>query len=207
MGTRTHPSSPLTRRLYALAKRELTGTGYGSRLFVDALGVAAMRTVLRVYGRGPTDRDGGRSTLNSAALLRALEFLHDHALGNVALSDVADAVGVNRRVLEKAFRAELGHGINEELIQARLRAVANRLETTDLSVTDIASQTGYTRPNHLFRTFRKQVVPEGKARVNKELAKCRVQVRRSGEGNADGAKQLSQADAKQSPIKRQVPSV
>ena len=33
--------------------------------------------------------------------------------------------------------------------------MARRLETTDDSVTDIASQTGYTRPNHLFRTFRR----------------------------------------------------
>ena len=71
------------------------------------------------------------------------------------MEEVAAAVGVHGRLLEKAFRRELGRGVNQELVRTRLQAVARRLEVGDESVTDIASKTGYTRPNHLFRTFRK----------------------------------------------------
>jgi transcriptional regulator GlxA family with amidase domain len=93
--------------------------------------------------------------VGAARYARALRYIWDHfANSTLSVADVAAAVGVNRRVLEKAFREELAHGINEELIRTRLRAVARRLESGNESITDIASQTGYTRANHLFRTFR-----------------------------------------------------
>jgi LacI family transcriptional regulator len=85
----------------------------------------------------------------------ALRFIWDHYAQNaLSVDDVATAVGIHRRVLEKGFRRELGRGINQELVRTRLKAVTLRLETSDDSITDIASQTGYSRPNHLFRTFR-----------------------------------------------------
>ena len=59
----------------------------------------------------------------------------------------------NRRLLEKAFRRELGRGINQEPGCTRLRAVVQRLKSSEDSVTDIAVKTGYTRQIHLFRTF------------------------------------------------------
>ncbi len=87
----------------------------------------------------------------------ALRFIWDHyAQSALSVDDVAAATGIHRRVLEKGFRRELGRGINQELVRTRLKAVTLRLETTDDSITDIASQSGYSRPNHLFRTFREQ---------------------------------------------------
>jgi LacI family transcriptional regulator len=140
-------------------RHDLEGMAYEAAALLDRLmaGKKAPRRIRRVPPRGIVTR---RSTdilaVDDPRVARALRFIWDqYSRATLSVPDVAQAVGVNRRVLEKAFRAELGHGINEELIQARLRAVVNRLETTDLSITDIASQTGYTRPNHLFRTFRR----------------------------------------------------
>jgi LacI family transcriptional regulator len=140
-------------------RHDLEGMAYEAAALLDRLmdGKKAPRKIQRVPPKGIVTR---RSTdivaVDDPQVAKALRFIWDHyARSALSVPDVAEAAGVHRRVLEKAFRAELGHGINEEVIQTRLRAVVNRLERTDLSVTDIASQTGYTRPNHLFRTFRK----------------------------------------------------
>jgi len=140
-------------------RHDLDGMAYEAAALLDRLmdGGEPPGEITRVPPKGiATRRSTDIVAVNNRKVARALRFIWDHyARSTLAVPDVAEAVGIHRRVLEKAFRAERGHGINEELIQARLRAVVNRLETTDLSVTDIASQTGYTRPNHLFRTFRK----------------------------------------------------
>lgn len=140
-------------------RHDLEGMAYEAAALLDRLmdGGAPPASIPRVRPKGITTR---RSTdilaVDDRNVAGALRYIWDHfATSTLSVDDVAEAAGVNRRVLEKAFRKELSHGINEELIRTRLRAVARRLETTDDSVTDIASQTGYTRPNHLFRTFRR----------------------------------------------------
>jgi len=140
-------------------RHDLEGMAYEAAALLDHImeGGEPPCVIKRVEPRGiATRRSTDIVAVDDPQVAKALRFIWDHfARSTLSVVDVAEAVGVNRRVLEKAFRTERGHGINEELIQARLRAVVNRLETTDLSITDIASQTGYTRPNHLFRTFRK----------------------------------------------------
>ncbi|MGD7653915.1 MAG: XylR family transcriptional regulator [Verrucomicrobiales bacterium] len=139
-------------------RHDLEGMAYEAAALLDRLmdGGEAPAEILRVPPKGIAKR---RSTdilaVGDGRVARALRFIWDHYGRNtLSVGDVADAVGVNRRVLEKAFRRELGRGVNQELVRTRLRVVVQRLETTDESITDIASMTGYTRPNHLFRTFR-----------------------------------------------------
>ncbi|MHC4987375.1 MAG: helix-turn-helix transcriptional regulator [Planctomycetota bacterium] len=64
---------------------------------------------------------------------------------------------MSRRVLEIAFRRDAGRTINDEIIHVRLEKVKDMLKTTDMSIIDISAATGFTRPNYLFRTFRKHL--------------------------------------------------
>ena len=139
-------------------RHDLAGMAYEAAALLDHLmaGGRPPPEIKRVPPKGIAAR---RSTdivaVDDRNVAAALRFIWDHyALNNLSVDDIAAAAGIHRRLLEKAFRRELGRGINQELVRTRLKAVTLRLETTDDSVTDIASQTGYTRPNHLFRSFR-----------------------------------------------------
>jgi LacI family transcriptional regulator len=139
-------------------RHDLAGMAYEAAALLDHLmdGGKPPTELIRVQPMGIAAR---RSTdivaVDDRNVATALRFIWDHyALSSLSVDDVAAASGIHRRVLEKAFRRELGRGINQELVRTRLKAVTLRLETTDDSITDIASQTGYSRPNHLFRTFR-----------------------------------------------------
>lgn len=139
-------------------RHDLAGMAYEAAALLDRLmdGGKAPAEIKRVQPKGIAAR---RSTdiiaVDDRDVATALRYIWDHyAQSALSVDDVATATGIHRRVLEKGFRRELGRGINQELVRARLRAVTLRLETTEDSITDIASQTGYSRPNHLFRTFR-----------------------------------------------------
>ena len=139
-------------------RHDLAGMAYEAAALLDHLmnGGMAPSELKRVRPKGIAAR---RSTdiiaVDDRDVAAALRFIWEHySQSNLSVDDVAAASGIHRRLLEKGFRRELGRGINQELVRTRLKAVTLRLETTNDSITDIASQTGYSRPNHLFRTFR-----------------------------------------------------
>ena len=156
-------------------RHDLAGMAFEAAALLDRLmnGGSPPRKLKRVQ---PTGIAARRSTdiiaVDDRHVAAALRFIWDHYAQNaLSVTDVAAGTGIHRRVLEKAFRRELGRGINQELVRTRLKAVTQRLETTDESITDIASQTGYSRPNHLFRTFREHFgVSPSQYRENHRLA-------------------------------------
>jgi len=85
---------------------------------------------------------------------RAVRFMWDHLAENLSVDDVADAVSVNRRALERLFRRELDRGVNAELRRRRLEVCCALLRTTELSVSDLAPRIGFRSKHHLHTSFR-----------------------------------------------------
>ena len=140
---------------------DLEGMAYQSAALLDRLmsGKSAPKNIPRVPPTGVvTRRSSDILAVNNLEVAKALRFIHDqYANALLSVNDIVDATTVSRRPLEKAFRLELRRTINEEVVRVRLEKVKDLLTTTESSVTDIASQTGFTRPNHLFRIFRRQL--------------------------------------------------
>ena len=83
----------------------------------------------------------------------ALRYLWDRLDQNLSVNGVADAVGVSRRKLERAFRRHLQRGINDELRRKRLEEFCRLLRTTDHSVTDLAPAVGFRNLTNLYKAF------------------------------------------------------
>ena len=80
------------------------------------------------------------------------------------------ATDLSRRPLEKAFRNEMKRSLNEEVVRLRIAQVKKLLTTTRLKVVEVAARTGFSRPSHLFRTFRKLVGMSPKIWRNRQAA-------------------------------------
>jgi len=106
--------------------------------------------------RGVVDR---RSTdvlaVPDPVVVRAMRFMWDHVDQNISVDDVAAAVGVQRRKLERAFRIHLKRGVNAELRRKRLERLRELLETTDLSIAAAGALVGYRSRDYLHMSFRK----------------------------------------------------
>jgi LacI family transcriptional regulator len=140
---------------------DLEGMGYRAAVLLDRLmsGKRLPKKNPRVIPKGvATRRSSDMLAVNDLDVAKALRFICDK-FTNALLSvdDIVAVTSVSRRPLEKAFRHELRRTINEEVLRVRLEKVKDLIITTELSVAQISKLTGFTRPNHLFRIFRKQL--------------------------------------------------
>ena len=84
---------------------------------------------------------------------RALRFMWDNFERDLSVPDVAGEVGVNRRMLERSFRVELGRTVREELRRRRLDTACGLLRSSNDSIADIAAKVGYRSSQYLHRAF------------------------------------------------------
>jgi len=69
--------------------------------------------------------------------------------------DVADACGVNLRTLNRSILKHLGRSVAEDIRQVRLRHARNLLSTTELNISEIAEQSGFSNLLHLRRSLKR----------------------------------------------------
>jgi LacI family transcriptional regulator len=140
---------------------DLEGMAYQAAALLDRLmaGGPPPDEVIRIQPKGViTRRSSDIIAVDNLQLARALRFIRDHYPSPLlGVEEVAAATDISRRQLEKAFRRELNRSLNEEIVRVRLEKVKELLTTTTLKVVDVAAMTGFSRPSHLFRTFRKSV--------------------------------------------------
>ncbi len=140
---------------------DLEGMAYKACALLDRLmaGRKPPKEVIRVPPTGLVTR---RSTdivaVDNLQVARALRYIKDqYANPLLGVADVVAATDLTRRMLEIAFRKEMKRTVNEEIMRLRMEQVKKMLTTTDFKVAEVARRTGYTRPSHLFRTFRKTI--------------------------------------------------
>jgi LacI family transcriptional regulator len=114
----------------------------GSRIIVPATHVVARRSTDFV-------------AVADSQLAKALRCIRDLAhLGNLGVTEVARAVGLSRRALERRFRGELGASIHQHIRKVRTDQIARLLVETNLPVAHIATSLGFTDVRHFARYFR-----------------------------------------------------
>jgi len=93
--------------------------------------------------------------VSDPAVARALRFMWDHLEQSLSVDNIAAEVGMSRRSLERAFRRELGRGVNAELRRRRLERCCELLKTTDTLIVDLAPLVGFRSADYLHAAFRR----------------------------------------------------
>ncbi len=86
----------------------------------------------------------------------AVRFIRDHAFEPIQVGDVAGAVSVSRRSLERRFRARLGRGLWEEIRRVRMVRARELLASSDLAIAQIAARAGFGESKQLATVFRQE---------------------------------------------------
>lgn len=161
---------------------DLEGMAYQAAALLDRLmaGKKPPKETLRVPPTGVVTR---RSTdivaVDNLQVARAVRYIGDHYSNPLlGVNDVVAASNLSRRDLEKAFRKELKRTPNEEIVRVRIDAVKKLLNTTTLKAVEISAKTGFSRPNHFFRTFRKLVGTSPKIYRRRQKARAQTPVGR-----------------------------
>lgn len=139
---------------------DLERMAYEAAALLDRLmdGGRAPREVRRIPPKGLVVR---KSTdilaVPNRPVATALRYVWDNCTNPLlSVPDVVAAAGISRRPLEKAFRRHLSRSIHEEIARVRMEKAVDLLRKTRETTGAIARETGFGRPNHFFRSFRKR---------------------------------------------------
>lgn len=85
----------------------------------------------------------------------ALHYIADNLSRPFGAQEIADALKINRNLLDSLFRKDLGTSVGAEIKRQRLARVRKLLEETDETLDGIAAETGFCNASYLIATFRK----------------------------------------------------
>jgi len=133
--------------------------GYVAARDLD-LQMRAVSTKHRIpYGAKSVVRRSSTALEESAAdslVARALDFIAINAGSVLSVPEVADALGVNRRLLERRF-AEANRGtVFDAVREARFKRVTSLLVHTRRTTEEIAEECGFSSASYLISLFRRR---------------------------------------------------
>jgi LacI family transcriptional regulator len=132
------------------------GLGYEGAKLLDRLmdGKRAPRKPILIPPKGVVTRlSTDILAVPDLKIARAVRFIWAHYSEPIGTPDIAAAAGVNRRKLERDFRAYLGRSVNNELTEMRIARAKNLLLETDLKAYEVAQQCGFSEIGYFSRAF------------------------------------------------------
>jgi transcriptional regulator GlxA family with amidase domain len=111
--------------------------------------------VLRMEKHAARQAKPLQSVHNAPAKLQAtLALMNDHLTRTLAIDELAEAMGISRRHLERLFKRSLGCSPSRHYLDLRLQRARQLLQTSQHPMTDIAQQCGFVSLQHFFRCYR-----------------------------------------------------
>jgi LacI family transcriptional regulator len=114
---------------------------------------SAVLPVSSVIGRGSTDV----VSIDDPQVAAAVRFILAHAGEWIGVRELLLAMPLQRRSLERKFRAVLGRSPLEEIRRVRLEIARELLSTTDLAMPLVARRSGFSEAKQLSTVFRAEV--------------------------------------------------
>ncbi|WP_308638375.1 response regulator transcription factor [Paenibacillus silvisoli] len=86
---------------------------------------------------------------------KSIHFIKENVEEDISREDVAAHVNLNPAYLSRLFKKETGGNLIDYLIETKVNRAKLLLDTTDMTVSAIAQQVGYSNFSHFTRTFKK----------------------------------------------------
>ena len=97
------------------------------------------------------------NAIDDVDVAAAVQFINTHVNQFIQIADVLNHVTCCQRLLHEKFKQKLGRTIHQEIKRVRIEKISELLRDTDLSITQIAMQLGYSSANHLSRYFKQEM--------------------------------------------------
>lgn len=172
------------RNLWALCAEE----GTASRFLMRAAGCEILAELCRLGGAPFTSAKGG---LAPWAQRRCLELMRERLSEEISLDELAAESRLSPFHFARMFKQSVGVPPRVHLTRLRVEKACELLETTDLAVTEIAQEVGYSSNQVLARVFVKhrRMSPSDYRRAVRDPAR---QVSLNGRGNVLAAADIRQ---------------
>ena len=96
---------------------------------------------------------GGINNVSIQLIQQAICYMEEHICENINYTEVAKSVHMSNYNFHRAFSFIVGMTANEYIRKRRLTLAAKELQTTDISVIDVAYKYGYESPESFSKAF------------------------------------------------------
>ncbi len=134
------------------ALKEEMECGYPcGQLYFDSLALAVTTRLIRYHNSKSVDMKRPNKRLSDRRLRQVFVYIEDHLAENIALADLATVVGLSVSHFNVLFREAVGLSPHQYLIRRRVERAKNLLGEGKLSISQIATETGFAHQSHLAR--------------------------------------------------------
>jgi AraC family transcriptional regulator len=146
---------PVVERLArALVDGDRLGGSHG-RLYADCISIAIIARLMASASETPTAERPKVTDLARWRLKRAIDYVEARLAEPVRLADVASAAGLTRMHFAAQFRAATGLSPHEYLLRRRIERAQEMLDSTAMSMVDVALSVGFQTQSHFTTVFKR----------------------------------------------------
>jgi AraC family transcriptional regulator len=118
----------------------------------------------------PAPVTSARPPVTAARMARAIEFIHEHLDEPFTVADVARVMDLSPFHFSRAFKRAVGEAPHQYVLNQRLEQAHRLIAGSDLSIADVAIQTGFYDQSHFGFHFKRHFgVTPGTLRRGKDL--------------------------------------
>lgn len=150
-----HRNDPTITRMAGLLAREIRAPCAGSRMMLDSVALALVVHLVRTWSSLPQRTNLHRSGLAPWQQKRAIELLQSRYAESLSITELAAEARLSPFHFIRSFKNSVGVPPHQYLTKIRLERACVLLETTNLSITDVALEIGYDAPGHFASLFRR----------------------------------------------------
>lgn len=137
----------------SLLRAELARGGLQEPLVAESLGRYASTLLVDVARSAITASSPGERRL----ALRTRDYLDVSSVSPLTIADIANVVGASPAHVQRTFRAHVGTSIVSYIHARRLQHARTLLQTTDLSIAEIAFACGFSSQSYFTRLFTREM--------------------------------------------------
>ena len=140
-------------RAFARLLDHVHGAPTSNSLLVSLMALSALTAVIGPAGQPLQAKAPAATSSADPVIAAARDIIWTRSHKILSVGDVVEALGVERRTLERRFVAKLGHTVLDEIIQCRFRRAERLLSETDLPIKTIVTLAGFGSLENMRQVF------------------------------------------------------
>jgi AraC family transcriptional regulator len=147
----------LIQGIFSVLREELESEKMGRDLLIDSLKTTLAIHLLRNYCTTQAQLPNYTNGLSQATLEQVTEYIHTHLYHNLKLIELSAIAQLSPYHFLRLFKQRMGITPHQYILQRRIETAKHLLKYSQLSIAEIAMQTGFADQSHLTRCFKRIV--------------------------------------------------